>query len=202
MCGRFTLTASADAVQKHFALRHNVVTKPRYNIAPAQVIPVIRQPGQLDFLTWGLRPRWLSSDHNGFINARADTVAIKPSFREAFAKRRCLVIADGYYEWKLKASSRAQTREKQPYYFTLASRKLFAMAALWEEETCAIITKDHQPVILSALDYAPWLAQDTKIVQASQLITKEISENFTSYPVSTTVNNTRHDFAACIESLQ
>lgn len=197
MCGRFTLTATLAEITTHFALHNTAVIKPRYNIAPDQVIPVIRTPGQIEFLHWGLRPHWLPTTQNGFINARAETVASKPSFRNAFKSRRCLVIADGYFEWKVVG------KVKQPYYISLSGRELFGMAAIWEDDTCAIITTNGgKPLIVAACDYKEWLAQDTKIDVLLKLLTKEISEDFTIYPVSTTVNNRQHDFAECIQSLQ
>lgn len=196
MCGRFTLTADSSAIIANFKLTNHAVLKPRYNIAPYQVIPVIRAIGKLDFLTWGFRPAWLPGDQQGFINARADTIANKPAFKDAFKKRRCLVIADGFYEWRIVG------QRKQPYYVSLSKHELFAFAGIWESDTCAIITRDHKPLILAAQDYTQWLTQNTSIANIERIITQNLNLNFTTHPVSTIVNNAQHDVVACIQSLQ
>lgn len=197
MCGRFTLCTDREQIVSHFGLTKGVVIKPRYNIAPGQFIPVIRTAGQLEFLTWGLRPYWLESNHTGYINARAETVASKRSFKNAFRDRACLIVADGFYEWKQVG------KIKQPYYVTLAERGVFAFAGIWEQDTCAIITQERgAPTIILARDYQAWLEPRTSIAERQDMLIKEKSVNFTICPVSTIVNNKQNDSAVCIQSLQ
>ena len=93
MCGRFALSAEPKTIFEHFALTQNAVLIPRYNIAPSQVIPTIRIPGQLEFLVWGLRPKWLKEGQHSFINARMETIIEKPAFKYAFKQQRCLIVA-------------------------------------------------------------------------------------------------------------
>src|SRR5262245_43881011 len=148
MCGRFTQTKSPKQVAEHFGLGYLPGLEPRYNVAPTQQVLAVRAAGEGRegvFLKWGLLPSWASDPTVGvrMLNARAETVASKPSFRAAFRRRRCLVPADGFYEWK------AVGREKQPVHFRLQDGRLFAFAGLWESwaspegaqlESCAIIT--------------------------------------------------------------
>ena len=176
MCGRYTLTADAESLQLAFDLE--VVDgwdQPRYNIAPSQVLPVItdREPRKLSFLKWGLVPSWAKDKAigNRMINARSETAAQKPSFRSAFKRRRCLIPADGYYEWMKRDGA------KQPVYIRRADREIFAFAGLWENwkqpdggwlQTFAILTRDasdairpihhRMTVIVEPEDYALWLS--------------------------------------------
>lgn len=197
MCGRFTLCAERDHIIKHFELVNSIVLKPRYNIAPGQVIPIIRNYGQLEFLTWGLRPNWLASSHDGFMNARAETIATKRSFKQAFRDRACLIVADGFYEWKQVGNM------KQPYYVTLKQHALFAFAGIWEGETCALITKEGgTPIIISQSEYHLWLNPKTTVAKRQLIIGQEKTVDFTISPVSTIVNNKQNDSVVCIQSLQ
>lgn len=206
MCGRFCLLADVATVTEHFALTQNVVLKPRYNIAPNQLVPVIRIPGTLEFLTWGFKPQWLKADQNPFINARLETIHEKPAFRQAFNHQRCLIIANGYYEWKQVG------KYKQPYYITLPQQKLFAFAGVWVDDTCAIITKATQqqeilsihqraPAILDPKNYALWLdpKTDAAILQQTLHFADHI---LTASPVSSKVNNPQNDFVECTKPLQ
>jgi putative SOS response-associated peptidase YedK len=206
MCGRFTLCANIEEVIEHFALTRNVVLKPRYNIAPSQVIPVIRIPGQLEFLTWGLKPKWLKEDQNPFINARMETLGEKPAFRNAFKNQRCIIVADGYYEWKLVG------KVKQPFYISLKPKRLFAFAGLWDADSCTIITKpatnsdlsglhERMPVILKPADYAQWLNAKTTPAQLQNCMLEQPG-SLQLFPVSTKINNPKFDFAACTQPLQ
>ena len=149
MCGRYTLRSNPKTVAEAFDLADIRALEPRYNIAPTQDVAAIRwKDGKrhLIFLHWGLIPSWADdpSIGNRMINARADGVADKPSFRSAFKKRRCLVVADGFYEWKKDGKS------KQPFYVTLKSGKPFAFAGLYEHwrrgdqviDSCTIITTE------------------------------------------------------------
>jgi putative SOS response-associated peptidase YedK len=196
---------------------------PRYNIAPTQPAPVVRiAPGtgkrELVLLRWGLVPSWAKEPSIGqrMINARGETVATKPSFRSAFRRRRCLVIADGYYEWQ-KAGGR-----KQPFYIRMSDERPLAMAGLWESwsrgddaeqgplQTCTIITTqansrashihDRMPVILDPDDQPRWL--DSQIEDGQQLLPllrPMESDQLIMDPVSTYVNRPRNDDPKCIE---
>jgi putative SOS response-associated peptidase YedK len=182
MCGRYLLKAPADALRRAFGFVEQPNLMPRYNIAPTQDAPVIRERREpkgertLQLLRWGLIP-WFAEDMKGgakLINARAESVATKASFREAFRKRRCLVLADGFYEW------RAEGKQKQPYLIQRRDREPFAFAGLWERwipksqppeppyiDSFTIVTTranallkplhDRMPVILAPEDYARWL---------------------------------------------
>ena len=176
MCGRFVLAVDPSVIQQAFNLELSVVDfKPRYNIAPTQMVPVIsnEQPKHLSLYRWGLIPAWSKDEKVGskLINARADGVADKPSFRSAFKKRRCLVPATGFYEWQQSGKG-----AKTPMYIHLKDQELFAMAGLWEAwhnpngnvyHTFTIITTDandfmkpihnRMPVILHPADYDLWL---------------------------------------------
>jgi putative SOS response-associated peptidase YedK len=182
MCGRFTLRTPAAAVAEHFALLDVSPLAPRYNIAPSQPVAVVRldpdapEPRRrLAFLRWGLVPSWAKDPAigNRLINARIETAAEKPAFRAAWRHRRCLIAADGFYEWR-KLGAR-----KQPYFIHLPDDGLFAFAGLWESwegpghaalETCTILTTeagdllrpihDRMPVILPPESYARWLDAD------------------------------------------
>lgn len=207
MCGRFCLDTDLQSVIQHFELKQNVVLKPRYNIAPGQVIPVIRKPGYLEFLRWGLRPAWLKPEHNAFINARLETITEKPSFKQAFHKRRCLILANGYYEW------RQIGKIKQPYFICLPQRELFAFAGIWDGDSCSIITMpaqqaniklvhDRMPLVLNVSSYGQWLNYSENIQTIQNLIQENIVQQFLVHPVSTQVNSPQHDSELCIQPLQ
>ncbi len=190
--------------------------EPRYNIAPTQSVAAIRlRDGrrQLSFLHWGLIPSWANdaSIGNRLINARADAVADKPSFRSAFKKSRCLVVADGFYEWK-KAG-----KAKRPFYIRLKDEQPFAFAGLAEHwhrgdqviESCTIITTepnelmadihDRMPVILSPKEYDLWL--DPEFEGKEKLLSMLRSypaDEMMAYPVSTVVNSPRNEKAECV----
>jgi putative SOS response-associated peptidase YedK len=166
-------------------------------------------------LRWGLIPSWAKDPKigNQCINAKAETVAEKPSFRSAFKKRRCLVIATGFYEWQV------QGRAKQPIWIGLRSKRPFAFAGLWEQwkppegeplETCTIITTEpndlmapihnRMPVILSPASYDQWLDLSFQQIEPLKALLRPYpSEELTAYPVSTLVNNPRHDASQCLE---
>ncbi len=220
MCGRFTLHSRLNLLLRQFALQAGPEWAPRYNIAPTQTAPVIRlAPStgkrEMVLLRWGLVPAWAkdTSIGNRMINARAETVATKPSFRSAFKRRRCLVPADGYFEWQKTAAG------KQPYYIHLADETPFAMAGLWESwhadqddavETFTIITTDashstrdihdRMPVILDADAYPLWLDPEFADREALQsLLGSFESDALQLDPVSTHVNSPRHDDPQCIK---
>src|SRR6185436_14809477 len=162
MCGRFTLRRPMNLAVGQLMLDLSDLP-PRYNIAPTQTVAVVRDRN-VDQLRWGLIPRWAKKPIPQ-INARSDTVASKPAFRDAFQNRRCLILADGYYEWKQIGKA------KQPYLFEYPDQRLFAFAGIWETwqetDTCAIITTDanelgmpihdRMPLILDPRDYEAWL---------------------------------------------
>jgi putative SOS response-associated peptidase YedK len=166
MCGRFALHTHPDVVALMYGLGAVPDYAPRYNIAPTSQVLIIRK-NEAAMVRWGLVPRWAKDPSIGakMNNARAETVAEKPSFREAYRKRRCLIPANGFYEWKPEGG------HKQPYYIYPASGELFAFAGLWEQwndlQTCAIITTDsnekmsavheRMPVILAPAEHASWL---------------------------------------------
>ena len=225
MCGRFTLRTPASAVARLFADLELTPPefKPRYNIAPTQAISVVRQSPIEGLhwcqLRWGLIPFWAKDRAIGsqMINARSETIATKPSFRAAFKSRRCLIPADGFYEWKKLGGTK-----KQPQYITLKDNRPFCFAGLWESwtdkatqevvESCTIITTDanefllplhdRMPVILDPHDFQPWLDRDFK--DATWLQSKLrpwANDDMAFYPVDTVVNNARHEQADCIQEL-
>ena len=176
MCGRYALNTPVSKLVTHFGLDQAVDVVPRYNIAPGTDIPTIRHSPEgkrvMHLLRWGLVPHWAKDPSIGakLSNARGETVAEKPSFRDAFKRRRCLVPADGFYEWK------SEGRQKQPYYFSMKSGEPFALGGVWESwrspdgdilRTCCLITTgpneimlpvhDRMPVIVSPDNYDAWL---------------------------------------------
>jgi putative SOS response-associated peptidase YedK len=203
---------------RQFRLDMAAPLPPRYNIAPTQNVAVVRQSesGQreLAMLRWGLVPGWADdiAIGNRMINARGETVAEKPSFRTALKKRRCLVLADGYYEWKKTG------KQKQPYLFHFEDDRPFAFAGLWERwtkgteplETCTIITTvaselsanvhDRMPAILNDAAVDHWL--DPGVTDAAELVTllgPFADPAFVADPVSTLVNSPTHEDARCVE---
>jgi len=219
MCGRFTLTATPQALARRFALREPPALAPRYNIAPGQPVLVVRSDDagarRADAVRWGLVPAWSSEPDPGarWINARIETLEEKPVFREAFRARRCLVPADAFYEWADHGGFR------QPYRIALPGDALFAFAGLWEcwrdpsgrvLESCAIVTTDaspglrrlhdRMPVVLPDAEYAEWLAssqQDPRALRA--LLLRARDPGFVHHPVGTRVNSVAHDDPACAE---
>jgi len=221
MCGRFALLTPGHDLLTQFQVTQTPVDAsmiaPRYNVAPTQPVVVVRgtpsNQRELTFLQWGLIPSW-AKDHkigSRLINARSETVAEKPSFRAAFKRRRCLVLADGFYEWqKLNG-------KKQPTYIHMADRKPFALAGLWESwhspdggviDTCTILTTkpnelmqpihNRMPVILEPEDYNTWLFPGNQPNLAMHLLRPFSDEKMSAYPVSTWVNSPIHDDAQCI----
>jgi putative SOS response-associated peptidase YedK len=218
MCGRFVLTANADALQTAFDLTTMpAALSPRYNIAPTQPVALItnENPHELTFYKWGLIPSWSkdASAASKMINARSESVAEKPSFRSAFKRRRCIIPTDGYYEW------RQQGGEKIPQFIHFKDREVFGMAGLWEVwnspdgsevRTCTIITTDandfmqsihtRMPVILHKEDYATWLAPDEVPAPVLQDLLKPYSgDELTAYPVSKMVNRPATDAPELID---
>jgi putative SOS response-associated peptidase YedK len=215
VCGRFNQTASGDEVAEAFELADTPDLRPRYNIAPTQPVAVVGlQPRTgrrgLAWLTWGLVPKGSLGGERGFINARAETVAAKPSFREAFEQRRCLIPATGFYEWQKTPGRR------QPWLMRLTAGGVFAFAGIWEPAatphatpTCAILTTepnelaarihDRMPVILAPSDYTAWLDPAVRTVGPLRPLLQPFPvDAMTAYPVSTAVNNPAFDDPACL----
>ena len=220
MCGRYTLTADAASIQLAFDLEGISGWQPRYNIAPSQLVPVItgKNARQLSFLKWGLVPSWAKDLTIGskMINARAETAAEKPSFRAAFKHRRCLIPADGFFEWSQQGSRKA------PMYIHLENRALFAFAGLWESranpdgsklETCTILTTEanelirplhhRMAVILAPEHYDIWLSPG-KVGTAAllPLLSPCPVEKMRVYEVSRQVNHPANDHPAVIEPFE
>ena len=220
MCGRFTLTTNLGAIAARFGVaRFLEEVGPRYNIAPTQTVIVVGNAGtrHLTEMRWGLIPSWAKDPAigNRMINARAETVATKPAFRVALRKRRCIIPADGFYEWQPAG------RRKQPVYITLKSREPFSFAGLWdtwtspegeEIKSCTIITTeanellkpihDRMPVILTRETEAVWLdptIQDPALLLP--LLNPYPAEEMECCPVSPWVNNPAHDGANCVKPL-
>ena len=220
MCGRFTLRTNSASLVEQFGCELPFDLPLRYNIAPTQTVATVRigpDDGrrQWQMVRWGLIPSWAkeASIRNRMINARAETIADKPAFRTAMRRRRCLVPADGYYEWQKIGKS------KQPYYIRLRDDRPFAMAGLWERwinpetgepiETCTIITTEanaltrdihpRMPVILAAEDYTDWLdPQNADGDRLTRLLHPYDAAAMERYAVRSVVNNPRHDVPDCI----
>jgi len=221
MCGRFTLRATVGTVAEQFAIFELPPFSPRFNIAPTQPVPVVRldpetsRPNrQLVWLHWGLIPSWAKDPAigNRMINARAETAAEKPSYRAAMRRRRCLIVADGFYEWQ------KTTDRKQPYFIHMADQRPFAFAGLWEAwegadhsyiESCTILTTEpndllrpihnRMPVILAAEHYDRWLDPTTREANEVLPLLKPFSSDpMAAYPVGTLVNNPKNDEPACV----
>lgn len=221
MCGRFTLTSPAEALAHFFGLVRPPEMPPRYNIAPTQnVATVLVMTGdrQVRLMRWGLIPSWAkdSTVASHMINARAETVAQKPAFRTALRNRRCLIIADGFYEWKHTGHT------KQPFHIVKRDRTPFAFAGLWDRwqppgggepiESCTIITTtanqvvaefhERMPVILDPKDYDLWL--DPAVREPDRLLpllTQLPADQMEAYPVANVVNSPAHEVADCIKPL-
>lgn len=221
MCGRFTLTADESAIQATLPWVHVPEgMQPRYNIAPTQPVAVVANDGRnrLDYFVWGLIPSWAKDPEIGsrMINARAETLAEKPSFRSAFRRRRCLILADGFYEWQKTDGGR-----KVPMYIRLASGQPFAFAGLWENWnspdgsnilTCTIITTqpnslmepihNRMPVILPPALYPIWLEPgEQDPARLAKLLVPYPPEEMSAYAVSPLVNSPHNDSPVLIQPL-
>jgi len=219
MCGRYSITTAVEALRQLFDFQEQPNLKPNYNVAPTQDVPIVRMEDDgkthLRLLHWGLIPFWAKDKKIGYrmINARSESVAEKPSFRNAFKKRRCLVVADGFYEWRKEDSA------KQPYHIVMKDREPFAFAGLWESwrnkddgsevESCTIITTDanptmrqihpRMPVILGPKDHGLWL--DIEAAGGAGLLKPCPEDWLEAYPVSTHVNKPSNNDPQCIERL-
>ena len=219
MCGRFTLAVEEGELQAEFeGIDLPSQFARRYNIAPSQPVLAVLNDGRhkADFLVWGLIPSWAKdpSIGNRLINARAETLAEKPSFRSSYKHKRCLILADGFYEWKATAG----TKSKIPHYVQLKSARPFAFAGLWAEwrnsdgselRSCTIITTvpnalmapihNRMPAILRPEDREPWLDPTISAPEVlAPLIHPFPSNLMRAFPVSTLVNNPATDRVDCI----
>lgn len=224
MCGRFLLFTPSAEICRIAGVGTPLNLQPRFNIAPTQDAPVVRLAEDGDsrvmaMLRWGLVPGWAKDLSIGakMINARAETVAEKPSFRGAFAKRRCLVPADGFYEWQ--ATAKAKGQPKQPFLIVRADRKPFFMAGLWElwkgpdgpVESFTILTTDahpsiapihhRMPVMLPADAYQIWLDTGSAPADLTALLRPFDAAPLAAVPISTRVNKVQNDDATLIEAV-
>ena len=217
MCGRFSLGGSAATLASHFNVQESVSWRERYNLTPSQEVVTIIQPAgaprEIRRMRWGLIPSWAKDPAigNQLINARAETVAVKPAFRTALRERRCLIVTDGFYEWE------SQGRRKQPWYIRMRDGRPFAFAGLWDRwadpagteiESCTIITTTpnaliqrfhhRMPVIVAPREYDLWLDVQMRDVDRLQaLLVPYPPEEMVAYPVSALVNNPANDSPAC-----
>ena len=223
MCGRFAFYSPREAITDIFGVEFPLELEPRFNISPTQYVVALRHPENETrgsafepvLLRWGLIPSWAKDPRigNRMINARAETVESKPSFRAAFKRRRCVVLADGFFEW------RPSDRGKIPYFISMKSRQPFAMAGLWESwrgsdspiESCAIITTaangvmtalhDRMPVILSADGASRWVDVNNSGQALQSLISPEDNDSLQYWEVSRSVNNSRNSGPELIDAI-
>lgn len=220
MCGRYTLTVTLEELMVRYMIDETMVPfhRPKYNVAPSQLVLTVINDGhsnRLGELKWGLIPPWADNPKIGFqmLNARSETAASKPAFQAPLRRKRCLIPADGFYEWKTTAQG------KQPMRFVLKSRALFSMAGLYETwlspegtkiNSCTILTTtpnelvakvhDRMPVILRPEDEQLWLNRAVTDVHAiTPLLRPYASNELEAYPVSAAVGNVRNDEPALIE---
>ena len=219
MCGRYSLKSDPKKISSEFDLPEKEAQKikPRYNIAPSQPVAALirEQTAKLEFLNWGLVPSWSKEPSIGarMINARQETLAEKPSFRGLLKSRRCLILADGFYEWK------SLGKRKQPYYIRLKSQEPFSFAGLWSEWvspdgskiwSCTIITTqpnelmqeihNRMPVILSRKAREAWLdPSNSQKEELLDLLKPYSAEEMEAFPVSTFVNSPANDAADCLK---
>jgi putative SOS response-associated peptidase YedK len=216
MCGRFTQRSPAKKVAEKFKVEAVPPLAERYNVAPAQAVLGVREASggrEATFLKWGLVPRWAKDPGigNKLINARSETVAEKSSFREAFARRRCLVPLDGFFEWVRRGD------RKRPFYFHMRDGEPFAVAGLWEHwegeggplETCTLLTTeanellapyhDRMPVILRPDDYDVWLDPGVRSPEMlTPLLRPYPHSEMSTYAVSVLVNSPSNDDPRCV----
>jgi putative SOS response-associated peptidase YedK len=239
MCGRFSLALSeaSRSLMAEFKLASSPQLEPRYNIAPTQYIAAVVEPPEqnrhIDLFKWGLIPSWAKDQSFAarMINARSETITEKPSFRGSFKRKRCLIPATGFYEWKAAAvldqnpqtSKKPKRGKKQPYYVHLEGDRLFGMAGLWSAwtdqttseviESCTILTTtanelmqdihDRMPVIIAPEDYDTWLdpSFDDKGM-LMHLLRPYPTELMSMHPVSPIVNKAAHDQSDCLQPIE
>lgn len=222
MCGRYTLKSRAEVIAKTFGVAVPPTLPERFNIAPSQLVLAIREKPasherELLALQWGLVPFWADDPEIGsrMANARAESAAIKPAFRSSFRAHRCLIVADGFYEWQ------SRNGKKQPYYIRLKTGQPFGIAGLWDRwdkqegvpiESCTILTTDanepmmaiheRMPVVIPPESFDVWLnPAEHDVAKLTRLLRPFHPDAMTAYPVSTLVNNVKTDSAKCVESI-
>jgi putative SOS response-associated peptidase YedK len=220
MCGRYTDTRRKKAMLASAGVQVDLAFVPRYNIAPTQEASIVAlsENGRPEHkrARWGLLPVWTKSSTipASLINARAETVATRPSFRQSYLKKRCLVLADGFYEWRKRSEG------KQPIYIRMREGAPFAFGGLWEEwrgeermvesfcivttrpnELCATV-HDRMPLILREEDFAAWLDSGTNQRTVDALLRPFAAAEMESYPVSTAVINARNETAECVARVE
>lgn len=219
MCGRYTLTVDASVLATLFDIGPLMEIEPRYNIAPSQLVPIVRANAQGErewaVVRWGLIPSWAKDAKigNRLINARAETAAKKPSFRSAYKHRRCLLPADGFYEWVKIGTG------KQPNYIRFADGRPFSFAGLWESwtppegeivESCTILTTrpnslisglhDRMPVILQPDRFEDWISESPLSPEGAEAMLLPFpADEMEAVPVSRLVNSTKNDDPRCVE---
>ena len=224
MCGRYELHSNPAAIALAFGLAHPPYVDPHYNIAPTNDVPIVRVGNdggrELVRMRWGLVPRWAKDPSIGarMINARGETLAEKQSFRTAYRRHRCLLPADGFYEWRTVAHAPGETARRQPLHIGMADGSLFGLAGIYERwlseegevlDSCAIVTAeanallvpihDRMPVIIAPEHYVRWL--DPANAEVADLIAPYPPDAMAYHPVSTRVNSVRHDDPSLIESV-
>jgi putative SOS response-associated peptidase YedK len=217
MCGRYTLASPTERLAEEFGVdASSIELAPNYNVAPTQTVAAVLEEGgqrRLEVLRWGLIPPWADDPGIGsrMINARSETAPGKPSFRRAFRERRCLIPADGFYEWQRTNGA------KQPYYIHMEDGRPFAFAGLWESwskgegeiRTCTILTTganalvgevhDRMPVILAHDAYDVWLDPASERDELTGLLAPYPEDEMEAYPVSRFVNSPSNNDPRCIE---
>lgn len=218
MCSRFSRISLAQAIMRHFGLENlDLTLVPRYNIAPtdeAEVIVMDNDKRRLELMNFGLIPHWAKDPKIALscLNARSETVEEKPSFRESFRKRRCLVVTDGYYEWKIEG------KKKKPHRFIMKNKELFGLAGLWDSwkgpggkllKTFSIITTnsnvafedihDRMPVIIEPANYNKWLSPTMNDpAELKPLLVSYKKSDMEYYPVSSYVSNSSNKGTECV----
>jgi putative SOS response-associated peptidase YedK len=222
MCGRYTIVITIDELMLHYMIEvpTNRYHTPRYNVAPGQLVMAVINDGEknrLGELKWGLVPSWAQDEKISYkmINARAESVTEKPGFRASFQRKRCLIPADSFYEWKKIGA------DKQPMRIMLKDEGIFSMAGLYDTWTapdgrkvssCTIITTtpnalmvdihDRMPVILGLEAEKIWLDKEQKLEDLQDLLRPFPAEDMLAYPISKLVGNVKNDNPACIEPVQ
>lgn len=219
MCGRFALFSPIAAVEEYFEVVESAAElPPRYNLTPGRDVAVVREDAgnrRLGFVQWGLVPFWAKDASIGhkLVNARLEGIESKPAYREAFARRRCLIPASGFYEWAETGSSR-----RQPYFIRASAEPLLALAGLWERwrtptgetlETCVVVTTDanaalapfhdRMPVLVAPADFSQWLNPRSTGAAVAELAARAPAVE--AWPVATAVNDPRRDDESLIEQI-
>ncbi|NDY43586.1 SOS response-associated peptidase [Dissulfurirhabdus thermomarina] len=208
MCARFTLTTPPPLLARHFGLRETPELSPRYNVAPSQPVPVVCPGPRLVTLGWGLRPAWARGGRR-LINARAEGLDRRPAFRAAFRHRRCLVPADGFFEWS------GEGAQRRPFLARRPDGGPFAVAGLWEPgkagegPACVLVTTaargvlagihHRMPVVIRPEDYAAWLDPAAPPERLSTLLASPLDTGWEIRPAPRLVNDPSNDVPACIE---